>query len=110
MFGVGHLGEVYMNLGPIGIVPIFFLLGIFSFTFIYILRIPKNALHQLRSNNTDVNVASTGLYVTGLVKIMFIGSTITDAYGGLIQLIVVQGLVIYFVARKSKITRRHMSI
>ena len=29
MFGVGHLGEVYMNLGPIGIVPIFFLLGIF---------------------------------------------------------------------------------
>lgn len=102
MFGVGHFGEIFMNFGGGGIFPVFFLIGIFSYLLLYLLRIPKNMKALIRDKHGEPNIAATALFVAGLVQIMFIGSTVTDAYGGLIQMLVVQGSIMFFFPGKRK--------
>jgi hypothetical protein len=100
MFGVGHLGEIFMNFGATGIMPIYFIIGMFTYLLIYLLRIPKNIRSLLRDKGEDPNIATNALFVTGLVQIMFIGSTVTDAYGALIQMLIVQGSIMFFFSGK----------
>jgi hypothetical protein len=100
MYGVGHLGEVFMNLGIGGIFPVYFLIGIFSYLLLYLLRIPRNMKTLLRRGSADPNIATTGLFVAGLVQIMFIGSSVTDSYGGLVQMLVVQGVIMFLLPGK----------
>ena len=102
MFGVGHLGEIFMNFGIAGIFPVYFLIGMFSYLLLYLLRIPRNMKALLRNERGDPNIATTALFVAGLVQIMFIGSSVTDTYGGLIQMLVLQGLIMFFLPGKRR--------
>lgn len=100
MYGVGHLGEIFMNLGVGGIFPVYVLIGIFSFLLVHLLPITRNMKTLLRDKHADPNIAATSLFVVGLVQIMFIGSTVADTYGGLIQMLVVQGSIMFFFSGK----------
>jgi hypothetical protein len=91
-----------MNLGIAGMFPVYFIIGIFSFLLVYLLRIPKNVRGLFRDKYEDPNIATGALFVAGLVQIMFIGSTITDAYGGIIQMLVAQGLIMFFFSKKKQ--------
>lgn len=81
MFGVGHLAEAYVNFGLFGIFPIFFLLGV-------LYRIPQSLLGARRTTATVAIFAATA------VLMVPIGSSISDAFGGFLQQIFVQGILL----------------
>lgn len=101
MFGVGHLGEVYMNFGEAGIIPIFFILGIITYIPIYLLILPQNNKNYININGENSGIATIALLVAILIKILIIGSTIADSYGSLIQMIIVQGSLMHLIAGKN---------
>ena len=102
MFGVGHLGEVFMNFGPLGILPMYILIGILSFLPVYMIRIPKIAPLTQNILRNDLPVAPLALLIAVLFKFIFIGSSVSDTYGGIIQLIVVQGFMLYLFAKQKQ--------
>jgi hypothetical protein len=81
MFGVGHIAEAYVNFGLVGILPLFFMLGICYY-------VPVN----LFKNQYDTPALAVVIAVT--VNIMWIGSTIGQSFGPILQQIVVQGLLL----------------
>ena len=95
MFGVGELGEVFMNFGPLGILPMFILIGMLTYIPKHIIALPKEAFQRLCVSGRDSGIAPMALLLSVLLKLIFIGSTMADAYGGMIQLIVVQGAMLY---------------
>jgi hypothetical protein len=99
MFGVGQLGEVFMNFGSVGILPMFVLIGIFTYFPKYVINMPKNAFQRGTIIGADTGIASMALSLSVLLKMIFIGSTVADAYGGMLQLIIVQGGMLYLFTR-----------
>ena len=94
MFGVGHLAEAYVNFGVIGIVPVFLLLGC-------LYRIP-NLLLERRTTP-----ATMAIYVALTVAMFPIGSSIGDAFGGFVQQILLQGVLLrFFTASRRKVHER----
>jgi len=100
MFGVGQLGEVFMNFGPFGILPMFLLIGMLTYIPKYVIKLPKEALRRCTAIGADAGIASVALSLSVLLKVIFIGSTVADSYGGMMQLIIVQGGMLYFFTRK----------
>ena len=98
MFGVGYLGDVYMNFGALGVVPIFLILGVLCYLPVYLLSISQEALKEVRATDSTLNIAAMALLIAVIFKLIFIGSSISDSFGGLIQLIVVQGVLLTLVA------------
>lgn len=103
MFGVGHLGEAYLNFGAFGILPIYFIIGLLTYLPIHILSV-ANLRKRLAITQHDVyhvNIASTALLMVILFRFVAIGTTVSDTYGGIIQLILVQGaMLLIFTAQK----------
>lgn len=82
-FGVGHVAEVHVNFGLIGYVPVCMLLGGLAFA-------PKYLY-----GSDSKNVGAVAIQVVAAVNLMFIGSTIGIAYGGLITQLLAQGGILY---------------
>lgn len=91
MFGVGHLAEAYVNFGLAGIFPLFFALGI-------LYRLPHVMLERERS------VVTIALFVAVMVAIVPIGSSISNAFGGFLQQIFVQGTLLRLLTREKRKT------
>jgi hypothetical protein len=87
MFGVGHVAEAYVNFGVLGIVPLFVFLGI-------LYRIPQLLLERER---TTVTLA---IFVAVTVAMVPIGSSISNAFGGFLQQILVQGYLLRVLTRE----------
>lgn len=102
MFGVGHLGDAYMNYGPIGIPIVFFVLGIICYMPVYLLSITKKTIYEFRTSESQIHLASMALLIAVMIKLIYIGSSISDAYGGIIQLLIVQGIMLTLVAGTRK--------
>jgi hypothetical protein len=81
MFGVGHVAEAYVNVGLVGILPLFLVLGMCYY-------VPVNLFkHQYDTPALAIVIALT-------VNIMWIGSTIGQSFGPIVQQIVVQGVLL----------------
>jgi hypothetical protein len=93
MFGVGHVAEAYVNFGLFGIMPLFFALGA-------LYRVPQKLLERRPST------ATVAIFVATAVLMVPIGSSISDAFGGFLQQIFVQGLLLRFftVERRNRIS------
>lgn len=102
MFGVGPIGEVFMNFGVMGIFPVFFILGIFSYVPLHVVSISRAAKLNVRNLANILPTAPTALLVSILFKFMLIGGGIADSYGGMMQLIMVQGGMLYLFTRSTK--------
>jgi hypothetical protein len=97
MFGVGELGEAFMNFGAAGIFPVFFILGILSYLPVHLVAVPS--FYRLRTEQLDMSlIAAVALLVAIIVRLIFIGSTVANVYGGILQLIVVQAGLMYLFA------------
>lgn len=81
MFGVGHVAEAYVNYGLFGIVPVFLLLGV-------LYSVPGLVLQHGRA------VPTMAIYIALTANMMYIGSTIGHVFGGFLQQILVQALVL----------------
>jgi len=100
MFGAGHLGEVYMNFGLLGVMPVYFILGLLYFLPLYLLFPRKNSFDM--SLGKEVNVPMVALIITSTMNLIFIGSTIANTFGGMIQQLLAQALLIHFLCNASK--------
>jgi hypothetical protein len=87
-FGVGHVAEAYVNFGPLGILPIFLILGA-------LFRVPEVMLGRHGS------AANMAICIALAVNMMYIGSTIGNVFGGFVQQIVVQVFLLRLLARRS---------
>jgi hypothetical protein len=97
MFGVGELGEAVMNFGPAGVIPVFLLLGMLNYLPVQVVRLPE--FRRLRHEAIRVeDIAPLALLIAVVIKLIFIGSSISSLYVGIIQLIVVQAALLYLVA------------
>jgi len=94
MFGVGTLGEAYMNLGVVGIMPIFLFLGLLSYLAVYLLSVPNTIMQSSGLDNLGKHIAPIALLIVNIINFVLIGSAIGDSYGGFIQLIIVQGILL----------------
>jgi hypothetical protein len=81
MFGVGHVAEVYVNFGLGGIVPVFLLLGALYY-------VPSVLL---RGGST---VPALAIFVAIAVNMMYISTSVGQIFGGFLQQILVQGLLL----------------
>jgi hypothetical protein len=81
MFGVGSVAEVYANFGVYGIIPVFFILGI-------LYQLPVSLVGSARST------AEYAIVLAALLNVMWIGSTISHAFGGIVQQVLVQAIVL----------------
>ena len=99
MFGVGHIGESIMNFGQVFVGPIFFILGILSGSAPYLLNLPRDIISQLRSKDSSPDLSTPALSVAAFMQIFYIEGTITESYGGLLNLIVIQGFVLHVLGR-----------
>jgi hypothetical protein len=96
MFGVGELGEAYMNFGGEGLIPIFLLLGVLNYLAVHVISLPPFSV--LKEDQLALKyVAPVALLVAILVKLVFIGSSISSLYVGIIQLLLVQAALMYVV-------------
>jgi hypothetical protein len=94
MFGVGHVAEAYVNFGITGIIPLFFLLGI-------LYRIPQLLLERRRTT------ATVAIFVATAVAMAGIGSSISDAFGGFLQQILLQAVLLrLFTAKRTPAAAR----
>ena len=100
MFGVGHLGEAFMNFGAKGIGMVFLIIGFLTYLPLHILRFSKQALGEFRSSQGANNIASMSILTAVLLQFIYIGSSLGDSYGGVIQLMIVHGVGLHFFARK----------
>jgi len=100
MFGVGHLGEAFMNFGAKGIGMVFLVIGFLTYLPLHILRFSKQALGEFRSPQGGNSIASMSILTAVLLQFIYIGSSLGDSYGGVIQLIIVHGVGLHFFARK----------
>ncbi len=82
-FGVGHVAEIHVNFGILGYFPVCFLLGCMA-------SIPKYMF-----GHSPKDVGAVSVQVVSAVNLMFIGSTIGLAYGGLLTQLIAQGLILY---------------
>jgi hypothetical protein len=83
MFAVGQVAEAYANFGFAGIIPVFLLIG-----FLY--RIPQVLLERERTT------ATIAIFVAVTLAMVPIGTSIGNAFGGVLQQLVVQGLLLRF--------------
>jgi hypothetical protein len=100
MFGIGNLGDTYSNFGITGIIPVYILLGIFSYSVLYLLSVPKNVRTLLLRKNHDFITAPLALSITILFQLLAIGSSVADTLSPVIQLIIVHSLLIYIFSKK----------
>jgi len=97
MFGVGLLGESYMNFGVLGVLFTYVLIGFLSYLPLHMLVIPKNIFAN-KFTDTDY-IAPVALLLSIIIGIItLLGSTVADVYGGVIQMIVIQGFLLYYIA------------
>lgn len=96
MYGVGQLGEAVMNFGIIGIVPVFLLIGLLYYIPVRLIHIPREVLDIDRDRNYFLFIASAALFVATVANMLYIERTLADIFGGVIQLIVLQGFLMYF--------------
>lgn len=99
MFGVGNLGDTYSNFGIIGIIPVYILLGIFSYSVLYILSVPKNVRMLLLRKEHNFITAPLALSITILIQLLSIGTSITDTFAPILQLLIVHSLLIYIFSK-----------
>lgn len=98
MFGAGQLADAFMNFGPIGLVPIYLFIGMLTYLPIHLLKLNVDiSLNNARVREIS-SIASSALMVAALMKFVFIGSSISDAYGGVVQLILIQWFILHFVS------------
>lgn len=81
MFGVGSVAEVYTNFGVFGILPVFFILGL-------LYQLPVLLLGAAKSS------AEYAIVIAATVNVMWIGSTISHAFGGILQQMIVQAILL----------------
>lgn len=86
MFGVGHVAEVYINFGILGIIPLFFVFGM-------LYRIPELVMGRTR------NTATISIFVATAIAMAGIGSSVSDAFGGFVQQLLLQGLLLRLLTR-----------
>lgn len=88
-FGIGHLGEAYINFGIAGVLLIFLCLG-----FLY------EAPLQLLS---DMKESPAGLAILAaiIINFVFIGSTIGNVFGSIIQQVFVQSLLLKIFTKRA---------
>jgi hypothetical protein len=94
MFGVGHIAEAYVNFGLVGILPLFLVLGMCYY-------VPVN----LFKNRYDTPALAIVIALT--VNVMWIGSTIGQSFGLIVQQVVVQGVLLR-VLTGMPLPRRHV--
>lgn len=95
MFGVGHLGDAFMNFGAYGILPLFILIGIISQLPVYVIPVVRGSAAEPNSEEAGLNIAHCALLISILSRLFFIGTSISDTYGGIVQLIVLQGGLLF---------------
>jgi hypothetical protein len=81
MFGVGHVAEAYVNFGLAGIIPVFLLMGV-------IYRIPQLLFERQQST------ATLAIFVAAMIVMVPIGSSISNAFGGFVQQMLVQSIML----------------
>lgn len=86
-FGVGHVAEGYVNFGILGLPPLFLLLGMLTY-------FPKAVL-DLRGGNA----AALSLQCAACMKLMFVGSSVGNVYGGLISELLMQAFLLYLLGK-----------
>jgi hypothetical protein len=100
IFAVGHVAEVYTALGFAGIMPVFFILGL-------LYAIPQIALGTPRGDNV---LAPTAVLLWLAVNMMYIESTIGNAFGGLIQQLIVQSVIFRVLASGERRRSPHLTV
>jgi len=80
-FSVGHIAEAYVNFGLAGIVPLFLLFGMCYY-------VPVS----LFKNQYDTPALAIVIGVTA--SVMWIGTTIGNSFGGILQMTVVQSVLL----------------
>lgn len=83
VFGVGHVGEAYVNFGMVGIPPLFFLLG-------FLTRMP-----QLMFYSPDTSPGALAIQCFACINLMFVGGSISNVYGGLITGVIAQIFLLF---------------
>jgi hypothetical protein len=81
MFGVGHVAEAYVNFGLGGIIPLFLLLGVLYY-------VPSILLRD------GLTIPAMAILVAITVNMMYISTSIGQVFGGFLQQIIVQGLLL----------------
>ena len=103
-FGAGHLGEIIMNFGGAGIIPCFFILGVLYFLPTYILSGNSIKIRSIQSGYRKFDVGQLALLVVCITQLMFIGSSISNVFGGILQLIIAQAALLHVFCRAQKQT------
>ena len=85
MFGVGHVAEAYVNFGLGGIIPLFLVLGALYY-------LPSILLRD------GLTIPAMAILVAITVNMMYISTSIGQVFGGFLQQIVVQGLLLRVLA------------
>lgn len=107
MFGIGELGEAIMNFGAAGVVPVFLFLGMLNYVPVQVVELPE--FRKLRREEIRVeDIAPLALLVAIVIKLIFIGSSISSLYMGVIQLLIVQAALLYLVAGVKGRTALHV--
>lgn len=106
MFGAGHLGDVYMNFGALGIIPIYLILGMLYFLPLHMLQ-PKEktsnySLIRDGFENKNIDVPISALLMATTINLIMIGSSVSHVFGGLIQQLFVQALLLHVFCRSRK--------
>jgi len=80
-FSVGHIAEVYVNFGLGGIVPLFLLFGMCYY-------VPASLFKN------QYETPALAIVIAATASVMWIGTTIGNSFGGILQMTVVQGLLL----------------
>lgn len=96
MFGAGQLAEIFMNFGVIGVIPMYLFIGIITYLPLHLLMHNFNISFSNAKVRHISSLASNALMVSVMMKFIFIGSSISDAYGGMVQLIIIQWIILNF--------------
>ena len=97
MFGVGHVAEAYVNFGMLGIVPVFLTLGLFYYLPILLIR-------------TTRETAGLAIIIAVTANMMWIESTISNVFGGVIQQLLVQAILLRAIAGWPAVSRADPSL
>lgn len=81
MFGVGSVAEAYANFGMVGVIPLFFIIGM-------LYQMPVLLLGSARS------VTEYAVVIAAVMNVMWIGSTISHAFGGVLQQVLTQAILL----------------
>lgn len=98
-YGVGFIGEAYMNFGFIGAPAVFFILGALTcLPFYSLTRLPSR--YQNIGKIRIGGIPETALLLTIFLKFLQVGSSVSDVYGGIVQLVIIQYIFLKFFTHK----------